>query len=50
MDRLIYTIGYSAFANIDDFLNQLKEHHINVLIDVRSVPVASEFYQMYSNL
>lgn len=49
MDRLIYTIGYSAFANIDDFLNQLKEYHINVLIDVRSVPVASEFYQMYSN-
>ena len=46
MDRLIYTIGYSAFANIDDFLNQLKEYHINVLIDVRSVPVASEFYQI----
>lgn len=48
MDKIIYTIGYSSFINIEDFLNQLKKYQINVLIDVRSVPISSEFYKIYS--
>lgn len=48
MNKTIYTIGYSAFENIEDFLKQLKKYQINVLIDVRSIPVASEFYNIYS--
>lgn len=47
MSRYIYTIGYSAFK-VKDFISQLKKYNINCLIDVRSVPVASEFYYDYN--
>ena len=47
MDKTIYTIGYSAF-NIDAFLTQLKSFNIGCVIDVRSIPVASEFMKIYS--
>lgn len=43
----IYTIGYAGFE-IESFLKALKEHGITVLIDVRSSPVASEYYKAYS--
>lgn len=48
MGKTIYTIGYAAFADIEVFLGQLKRNNINVVIDVRSVPVSSEFYMAYS--
>ena len=37
MQKKLYTIGYSGFK-IDNFINTLKEHNINIVIDVRSVP------------
>ena len=43
----IYTIGYTAFSE-DKFIDTLKKFGISCLIDVRSYPVASEFYQIYS--
>ncbi|MBQ2017726.1 MAG: DUF488 domain-containing protein, partial [Alphaproteobacteria bacterium] len=47
MDNMIYTIGYTAFT-IDEFIKQLKSLNINCLIDVRTTPVASDFYKIYS--
>ena len=47
MNNIVYTIGYTAFA-IEDFIKQLKNYNIKCIIDVRSVPIASEFYKDYS--
>lgn len=47
MEKYVYTIGYTAF-DIDSFILKLKELKISCLIDVRSNPVASEFYETYS--
>lgn len=47
MDNMIYTIGYTAFT-IDEFIKQLKSLNINCLIDVRTTPIASDFYKIYS--
>ncbi len=44
----IYTIGYTAFPSPEEFLSVLKQYKISCLIDVRSYPVASEFYEFYS--
>lgn len=44
----IYTIGYTAFPNKEDFLAVLKQYNISCLVDVRSYPVASQFYEFYS--
>lgn len=49
MGKCIYTIGYTAF-DIDSFISKLKELSISCLIDVRSNPVASEFYKDYSRI
>lgn len=43
----IYTIGYSAFKTVEDFINILKKYNINVLVDVRSNPY-SEYYFDYN--
>ncbi len=43
----IYTIGYTAF-NKDEFIKTLKRFNISCLIDVRSIPIASEYYSEYS--
>lgn len=43
--RVIYTIGYSGFS-IKDFIDTLKKHSINCIIDVRSSPY-SKFYHEY---
>ncbi|WP_428075296.1 DUF488 family protein [Candidatus Avelusimicrobium luingense] len=45
--KRIYTIGYAGF-DIDTFLTTLRRYSISVLIDVRSVPKASEYYEAYS--
>jgi len=47
MSNYVYTIGYAAFE-IDEFINKLKEFKIKGRIDVRSNPVASEYYEKYS--
>lgn len=49
MDKCIYTIGYTAF-DINSFIVKLKELNISCVIDVRSNPVASEFYENYSRI
>lgn len=46
MDNTIYTIGYTGFT-IDGFIETLKLHQINVVIDVRSSPY-SERYPDYN--
>ncbi len=47
MEYVIYTIGYTSFS-IEDFILQLQLYNIHCLIDVRSNPIASEYYQIYS--
>lgn len=49
MGNYVYTIGYTAF-DIIEFINKLKEYNISCLIDVRSNPVASEYYEKYSKI
>lgn len=43
---MIYTIGYSGFPEIQDFIRRLKDAGIKLLIDVRSSPFSS-YYQQY---
>jgi len=43
---MIYTIGYSCFS-IDAFVNILKKHQINAVVDVRSVPY-SQFKPIFN--
>ena len=42
----IYTVGYTSFPNINDFIGILKRNGINVLIDVRSNP-HSAYYDAF---
>lgn len=39
----VYTIGYSGFPKLVDFISTLEKYNINVLIDVRSSPYSSRF-------
>lgn len=43
----IFTIGYTSFKK-EVFLEVLKFYEITCLIDVRTTPIASEFYKFYS--
>lgn len=43
MSKKLYTIGYSGYPNIDDFIAELKKHDIQILIDVRSSPYSAFF-------
>ena len=43
MQKEIYTIGYSGFQEIGDFVDVLKKAGVNVLVDVRSSPYSSYF-------
>ena len=43
----VYTIGYSGFPEIDEFIAILQSFKINVLIDVRSSPYSS-YYDAYN--
>lgn len=47
MSGNIYSIGYTSFE-INSFIDIIKEHDISCVVDVRSNPVASEYYQIYS--
>lgn len=44
----IYTIGYTAFPDEKQFIDILKKLNITCVVDVRSNPIASEYYQVYS--
>ena len=39
--KIIYTIGYSSFE-IDSFIETLKKHNINAIVDVRSSPYSQD--------
>ena len=47
MDNTVYTIGYTSF-DIGGFLSILKSLGVSCLIDVRTTPIASDFYKIYS--
>ncbi len=40
---MIYTIGYAG-TTIDRFIDVLKQKHVSILIDVRSIPKSKYFY------
>lgn len=42
----LYTIGY-ATKSIDTFIAQLKQYHIDVVADIRSVPYSAAFYDYH---
>lgn len=43
MKKTLFTIGYSGFPNVDEFVDILKHYEIQILIDVRSSPFSSHF-------
>lgn len=43
MAKAIYTIGYSGFPVVRDFVSTLKQYGIQILIDVRSSPFSTYF-------
>jgi uncharacterized protein (DUF488 family) len=47
MAKQLFTIGYSGYKDIEDFISELKEHEIQILIDVRSSPY-SAYYEQYN--
>ena len=47
MAKEIFTIGYSGFPNVEDFISALKYYKIQILIDVRSSPF-SAYYEAYN--
>lgn len=44
---VLYTIGYTAFPDLDQFIDAIKQHNISVVIDVRSSPY-SKYYESYN--
>lgn len=44
----VFTIGYTAFPNPENFAMVLKKFDITCVIDVRSYPTASQFYAIFS--
>lgn len=47
MAKAIYTIGYSGFPEVEDFVSTLKQYGVQILIDVRSSPF-STYYESYN--
>ena len=47
MAKELFTIGYSGFPDIRDFIDTLKYHGVQILIDVRSSPF-SAYYAQYN--
>ena len=48
MAKELFTIGYSGYPDINDFIKDLKYYGIQVLIDVRSIPLASAYFESYN--
>lgn len=47
MAQELYTIGYSGYPDVEDFISELRKHGIQILIDVRSSPY-SAYYESYN--
>ena len=47
MAKEIYTIGYSGYPDVGDFVSELKRYGIQILIDVRSSPYSTH-YESYN--
>ena len=47
MAKEIFTIGYSGFPKVEDFITALKQYNIQILIDVLSSPF-SAYYETYN--
>ena len=47
MAKAIYTIGYTAFPEPEQLIRALKEHGVQILIDVRSTPF-SAYYEAFN--
>lgn len=47
MAKQLFTIGYSGYKDVEDFISELKDHEIQILIDVRSSPY-SAYYECYN--
>ena len=47
MAKELFTIGYSGYPNVEDFIGVLKQNGIQILIDVRSMPY-SAYYESYN--
>ena len=47
MAKGLYTIGYSGYPDVEDFISELKKYGIQILIDVRSSPY-STYYESYN--
>lgn len=47
MAKELYTIGYSGFPDVEEFVSTLKQYGIQILIDVRSSPF-STYYEDYN--
>ena len=45
MAKQLFTIGYSGYKEADDFIKELKNHEIQILIDVRSSPYSAYYEQ-----
>lgn len=43
MAKALYTIGYSGFTEVADFIKTLKQYGVQILIDVRSSPYSAYF-------
>ncbi len=42
---MLFTIGYSGFYKIEDFIKLLKNNNINLLVDIRTFPYSKTFPQ-----
>lgn len=47
MSDKLFTIGYSGYPDVDEFISELKKYGIQILIDVRSNPY-SAFFNNYN--
>ena len=45
----LYTIGYSGFPKLSEFIKKLTENNINTIYDVRSSPFSAQFSQYNDN-
>ncbi len=41
--KVLYTLGYASFKDIDEFIDVLKKEKISLLVDVRSSPFSKHF-------
>lgn len=42
-EKILYTVGYSSFSDIGEFVDVLKREKISLLVDVRSFPFSKNF-------